>query len=284
MAAAHTEARRVPFVLRPRVRRRVGLAMQFIAVVGVVGAVAGTIAAWRLAGRVDGTVGESLELTGEALLTLDRTITVAEDALADVDDTLTVAETTLDGVADSIDDSTAILESVAELSTSVAPSVEAAATTLDEVAAVGRTIDGVLAQLDSLPFGPSYDPEVPLGEQLDQLGRDIAPIGRSLRDAGRDVEAFGEATGRLDDDLAELADAIGAVNQDLRRSEQLLREYEATTARAVELIDAASNDLDDDVTSTRLLIVVIGVAVALGQIVPFWVGKELALSAGDAST
>lgn len=257
--------------------------MQSVAYVGLVASLVGTIAAWRLIGRFESTVDETLGVTSESLVTLEQTITVAEAVVASVDDALVAAETSLTSLTASVGSTGAVLEEIEGLATTVAPSIDRAVTTLDDVADVGRTIDNVLGQLDRIPFGPDYSPPEPLGEQLDQLGRDLEPVATALGDSSSSLSDLRTSTDRLETSVRAFADAISKVNSDLDESEAILQQYRATAERAQILTAGVQADLDTDVRVTRILAVIVGLAVAVGQIVPFWVGKEL-VAAAESTT
>ncbi len=273
---------RPPLVRRPSARRRAGLLMQAVAYVGLVATIVGTVAAWRLIGSFERTVGDSLDLTAETLVTLDESLTVAEDVTASVDDALASAEETLRAVVVSVEGSSAVVGRVDDLLGVAAPSVRSAVATLENVARVGATIDDVLSQLNDIPFGPDYRPPVPLGEQFDQLSRDLAPVADALEQGDGDLSLFADSSDELATRVGALADAVGQVNRDLDQSEALLEAYRARADRAVTITGRADDDLDRDVTTTRILLVIVGLAVAVGQLVPFWVGKELVERAREA--
>ncbi len=272
---ALASARRDPLVRRPAATRRAGLVMQGVAYVGLVATIVGVIAGWRLIGSFERTVGDSLDLTAESLVTLDESLTVAENVTASVDEALASAEESLRAVVVSVERSSAVVGRVDGLVGVVAPSLRSTVTTLENMARVGATIDDVLTQLSEIPFGPDYRPPLPLGDQLDQLSRDLAPVAEALESTEGDLSLFADSTDDLAMRVGELADAVGQVNRDLDQSEALLEAYRERASRAVTITDRADTDLDRDATTSRILLVIVGVAVAVGQVVPFWVGKEL---------
>lgn len=258
-----------------RTRHRSGRFMQAIGVAGVVTAILGSIVGWQLVGQVDTTVQGSLELTSETLTTLEDTIVVAADVIESVDQSLAITEETLNDVESSFGQAELVVAEVDVVLESVAGNVDTASTTVDDLAVVGRTIDNVLAQLSSVPFGPEYDPSIPLGDQLQLLADELAPISESLDSTSAELDEFVVRTQDLESDIAALADAVGEINTDLDASEALLDSYLQTARGARDLSDETRADLEGDVRNTRLLIILGGLMFALGQIVPFWVGTEL---------
>ena len=73
----------------------------------------------------------------------------------------------------------------------------------------------------------------------------------------------------LEDDLAEL-------DESLERSTELLDQYRADTETALVLAQESLNDLDRNILLSRILIVILAVTIAIGQIAPFHIGQQLA--------
>jgi hypothetical protein len=78
--------------------------------------------------------------------------------------------------------------------------------------------------------------------------------------------------------LDELGQDLDGIDRSLDESRRLIERYRLSTAEAAALTTTTQEDLDRDVWLSRLLIVVLGVAIAVGQIAPFHIGRELARS------
>ena len=78
----------------------------------------------------------------------------------------------------------------------------------------------------------------------------------------------------LDEDLVEL-------DESLARSARLLDSYRADAAEALELAEESVADLNRDVAVLRFLTVVLALAIAVGQIAPFHIGRQLARGEPD---
>lgn len=256
-------------------RRRAGAVMQAVAVVGLLASIAGIVAGWRLLGRFESTVDESLLVTEETLVTLDRSITVAEEVVASVEESLSAAEEVLSSLSVGVAASADVVAEVRAIAETAGPSLDSAVTTLEDLARVGDSVDDVLRQLSSLPFGPDYDPRAPLGEQFARLAEDLAPVGEALGRGTDELASFGAAADDLDRRLRVFTTSVARVNERLAQSERLLAEYRTSAERALALTGGVRSDLGNDVTVSRVLLVIIGLAIAVGQVVPYWIGREL---------
>ena len=107
---------------------------------------------------------------------------------------------------------------------------------------------------------------------------------RSRRTCATLLESFSDSSDELSSDLAALVQNVAAVRTALGGSADVLEEYRAAAADARDLASRTRSDLDGDLLRTRVLIVILGVTVAVGQIVPFWVGRELLLEPAPSSS
>jgi hypothetical protein len=256
-------------------RRMAGRVMVGVAVVGVVVSLVGTIVAWQFVGQLSRSSDRSLALGEDALVTLDATLDVAEEVIGAVDDGLEGVVSTLDVVADVVSDTATVSESTAALAGEIAPSIEGIDDALRSLESVTGSIDSVLRQLSSIPFGPRYDPETSFDAAVARLRADLVPIADSLEGAAAELGEFAEGSDALTAELAALAGDVEEVRRQLAGSEALLDAYRVTTGDALDLAGTTRDDLGTDLARTRLLIVLLGLTFAVGQIVPAWVGREL---------
>jgi hypothetical protein len=86
-----------------------------IAVLGLVVSLVGTVVGWQLVGDLDRGVGQSLELTGEVLVTVDESFTIAEDALEILTAGVDEAESAVRSLSRSLEEGEDALASVTAL-------------------------------------------------------------------------------------------------------------------------------------------------------------------------
>lgn len=259
-------------------RHTAGRVMIAVAVFGVVVALVGTVVAWQFVGQLSRSADRSLVIGEDALVTLDATLDVAEDVLGSVDEGLGGVVSTLTVVGDVVDDTSAVSTATVELAGEIAPSIDRIDDALASLQSVTSTIDTVLRQLSQVPFGPSYDPETSFDQAIADVRADLTPIGDSLRDAADELGTFSDGSGELTAELSALAADVEEVRRSLAGSESLLESYRTTSSEALLLAQETRSDLDADLGRTRLLIVLLGLALAAGQIVPAWIGRELTLA------
>jgi methyl-accepting chemotaxis protein len=252
-----------------------------VAAAGVVVALVGTVAAWRLVGQIDDSATDGVAATLRTLDTVDGTIDLAERLVDGIDDTLEQVETGLDDVAMLAENSNVLVADVADLADQVAPGLRRATGTLRTLEGVGGTVDGFLGGVSRLPLAPEYDPRSGLGPTIGALADDLEPLATSFEETATSLRAVSEDSGRLQADLDALARSVATVSEQLDGSAALIVQYRSGTDEARRIALDARDDLAADRTLTRLLIVLGGLTFAAGQLVPFWVGRELVLEAGE---
>ncbi len=140
---------------------------------------------------------------------------------------------------------------------------------------LGRTIDDVLRGVASIPFAPDYDPAVPLDEAVAGVREGLAPLAGDVRGIADELDELAMGSGDLQSQLTELAADVSSTRLALSGSSALLDQYRASASDALAVARASREDLDADRMRSRIVAVVLGLTIALGQVVPAWVGREL---------
>lgn len=258
--------------------RRAGRAMLAVSGVGVFVGLVATILGWVVVGNIIDSTSRTIGVSVDSLDAVDDTITLAAGVLDSTIATVDTVESTLDTLADSVDQGTDVVDSVTELSAAAGPALVEAEATLRELEQIGGTIDGILATLSNLPFGLDYDPDASFGSTMGDLADDIAPLTGAFGTTSENLDSFAGSSSELRADIEELAESVGDINDQLADSPDLVDQYRTNVATARGVALATQSDLDSTLTYTRLLIILLGVTFAAGQLVPFWYGRELLLS------
>lgn len=249
--------------------------MVAVGVVGLVVAVVGTAVGWVLVGDLRDTVDESLAVTEEAVATVEDTIVVADQVVADVADGLRALDEVLAQLRLGVRDLQPVVGSVAELTVEVPEALVEFQATLDQVAGAAGGVESVLEGLSRVPFGPDYDPETTLADQLRQLSGDLDPVVSALADARPGVEGLEDRSAELRRELQVLGVEVQSLVRRLDRSAELVSRYREQAGRVEDIVVDSRDDLDARVALMRALVVIGGVAFAGGQLVPLWIGSQL---------
>jgi hypothetical protein len=242
-----------------------------IATVGVVVTLVATVVGLRLLGSLDRALSDSVGVAAEAIDALGATVELAGETTTRLTVTLRRTATTTRDLSAALSDAEGVLRATADISEDqVAGSVAGVEDALPALVQVAAVIDRTLSALSSIPFGPDYDPEEPLDAslrtiqaELDGLPEALREQAELIRDASRDLRTARVGTTAIADDLDGLVTT-------LERSTDLIAQYEATAGEARGLV--AAEDLSGQLVAARVLLLILGVTVALGQLLPLGAG------------
>jgi methyl-accepting chemotaxis protein len=266
----------------PRDTRRAGQLMIGLGVVGALVALFGMVVGWMFVGQLATASDDTLEVTLQSLDAIEDTLDLADDVLVSSVDGIDALAGALTAVSGSFDAGTAAIDDIAGLADTIGPSLGDAADTVRTLERIGGDIDAVLAALSNIPFGPDYEPTAGLGDTFGQLADTLEALPDQLASTSSNLTEFTGSAGDLQQQLDGLASSVTAISDDLADTPALIDQYRQSVADARALAVDANDDLDTGVVLMRILLVVGGLTLLLGQVVPLWLGRSL-LDAADAA-
>lgn len=259
---------------RPRVTREVaGRVLIGIGVVGIVVSLLTIVVGLRFLGHLDRALEDSVGVAAQTVDALGSTVEVAGDTLTRITVILDGTATTTRDLGAAVQDTEAVLRATADLSEQqIAGSLDAVDDALPALIQVAAVIDRTLSALSAIPFGPEYDPAEPFDDSLRAIQQEFDGLPDALReqaalirDGSRDLRSVRVGTNVIADDL----DALHAT---LRTSADLVDEYAAAAASARELVTGERDGIGRQLALARGLLVVLGLTLAAGQVLPVGVG------------
>jgi septal ring factor EnvC (AmiA/AmiB activator) len=257
-------------------RRRVGRAVTVAAVIAAVTCVVGAVVAWRLLGDLETRSSASLDVIERTLTNVDESLAIAQDVTTTVGNSLDTLTDSLATLSTGIGDGAAALDSVADLTEDIPPALDRLDTTLIDLGDAAAVVDSALEALDGLPIGPDFDANAGLAASVDGVRDDLRPIAKDLRGSTTSIRDLSGSSDDLVAQLAALDDDLADLDDSLERSTRLLDSYRADAAEAVALAQGGRDNLDRDIALSRALAVLLAAAIAVGQIAPFHIGRQLA--------
>jgi methyl-accepting chemotaxis protein len=214
-------------------------------------------------------------VTLQSLDAIDATIDLADGVLVSTTDGIAALAGTLTAVSGSFDAGTQAIDDIAGLADTIGPSLGDAATTVRSLERIGGNIDSVLSALSSLPLTPAYDSSNGLGVTFGELAGTLEDLPGQLSSTAASLTEFTGSADEVQQQLDDLAVSVQTISDDLGDTGTLVDQYRASVADARVLALATNNDLDNGVILMRILLIVGGVTLLLGQIVPLWLGRSL---------
>ncbi len=247
-----------------------------IGVLGVLGGIAGIVLGQLLLTSADQALSRSLVLTGETLDALQDAIVVAERTVNLVEEGLAQAETTTEDLAGTVADGADLLRSTADLTEDrLAGSLEAFESSLPGLIQVAGVIDTTLGALSSIPFGPTYDPDQPFDESLRELQESLAGVPDDLRAQAQLLRESGDNLDEVGEGTSAIAEDVGEIRSGLSDALDVLAESTTTAESAAELVGDTQLDLQVQMGFARALVILLGLATVLAQLVPLALGWTL---------
>jgi hypothetical protein len=255
--------------------RRVGRAMQIIAIAGVLIAIIGSVVGWQTLGAIDDGIDSSLTIAAETVDTLLDTIDVADTVLASVQSGLTTLSTTLTTLSSAMTSTSGVASSVSTLVTTLDGAFTGIDAALAQVENLGATIDSVLTALSRLPLAPTYDPEVTFEQAIANVRATLAPVAQSIDTMATSLGDLSGTLTTLSGNLTSLVTDVDATAAGLASADQLLDQYRQSALDAQELVQSSQSGLGTILWWARAVTVLAGLLVAAAQLVPWWLGGRL---------
>ena len=246
-----------------------------VGVAGALIAVFGMVVGWIFVGQLASASDNSLEVTLQTLDAVDDTIDLADEVLVATSDGVAALASTLTAVSASFDTGTQAIDDIAGLAETLGPSLEDASGTVRTLEKIGGDIDALLVALSSLPVGPDYNPQAGLGDTLGTLADTLEQLPGQLDATATSLTEFTGTAGELQQQLDDLATSVQVISDNLSDTGSIVDQYRASVANARALALGANDDLSTGVVLMRILLIVGGITLLLGQVVPLWLGRSL---------
>lgn len=261
-SVAHTSA-----TTHNLVSNRLGRTMGVIGLVGLVAAAVLVALGLRMVDRTGATLARSLELTADAVTTVEETISVADESISVAASGLVTITDAVAGAEQSLNGAGVLLgETGVALADDIPAGIDAIRQTMPALIQSAQVLEDALGALSFL--GIDFAPATPPADSLRRVESDLGAISDRLRDASSDLEDLGSGLAGLGAGAADLATELDRLQTTLQRADALLSGYASTTGRTAALVEQTSTELELQRSEGRLVVILLGVVIALGQAVP----------------
>ncbi len=257
-------------------RRSAGTIMVVIAYVGVVSALVGAVVGWQFLGELSDANTQGLELAEESLTAADASLVVADDIIDAVDDSLGALSSTISAVGDGIADDDGCRRVDGRTRRLAARHARPGRQRpgLDRDASRARSTTRCRS-CRGFRWHPTTTPPSPSATRSVDLRADLAPLADDVRAVSDDLDTFSTSGDDLETQLADLAASVAEVQTAVGGTTDVIAAARTSTDDALALAQTTLSDIGSQLALTRLLLVIVAIAIAVGQIVPYWVGREL---------
>lgn len=245
-----------------------------IAAMGVVVGLVLGVTAWVFLTALDENLDQSLAIGESASGSALETIDVAETLIDSLDQGLVTVGATLEAVGSTLDDTAGIAGTTASLTATLPESFDDIDAALATVETLSVAIDAALGGLSRVPFGPDYDPDLPLDEAVGNLRAAFEPIGADLRSISTELEAFAEGSDDVGVQIAAVRTDLRETRSALEASAGLLDEYRATAEEAGRLAASSRDDTARGFALAKLGVILLAAFVIVAQYIPWWLAAN----------
>ncbi len=244
--------------------RHLGSALVGVGIFGLVAAATILVVGWTLVGTATENFAAVLVLTDETLGSAEATLAVAEAVLDSAEEGLQTAAALAGDASETLTRVAAVTETVDELVTEQVPdAIESVRSALRPLASTAAVVDGVMRALTLV--GVDYDPQVPLGEAIEGLERELADIAPLLRSQSEPLAALGQDLGSFAGQADSVASQLEALTESIDETRVLIAAYDESLAEAQELVEEAAADLTSQRRLARAAVVALALALAASQ-------------------
>ncbi len=262
-------------------RRRLGRAVSTAAIVAAVTCLIGGFVAWHLLGNLRDRSAASLQLLQRTLVNVDESLAIAQDVTGAIGNSLDTVRSSLATLSTGVANSQAALDAVASLTEDVPPALDQVDRALSDVHNAATVVDNALAAIDRLPLAPELTADANLAPAIDNVRNDLRPIATDLRASTTTMRNLSASSDELVAQLQSLSTDLDELDTSLGRSTRLVQRYRTDAHEAISLAQHSLDDLDRDIGMARILAIILAGAIAVGQIAPFHIGRQLAATPTD---
>ncbi|HEX6947701.1 MAG TPA: hypothetical protein VF246_10165 [Acidimicrobiia bacterium] len=234
--------------------------------VGLVGSAVLAVVAFLMVTDVYGRLRQSLDITAEAVQTVDTTLEVASDALLTLGRTVDTVRTATEQAAESSElVERSVSEAAAVVGTDLPETIDAMRETMPALIEASTVIDSTLRGLSF--FGVPYDPEVPLGEGFRRLDEELAPLSDTLRANGAVMEGLVPSVGGFQAQTELLVVQVEEIGEAVDEASEVIDSYQTQADAFDDAIQSARDSTTRGSLWMRALVVLaglIGMAMSAG--------------------
>lgn len=271
-------------------KRIVGVILIVIGLMGIGVSIAGV----QIGGQVVTQIGDGIDNTLALLLgTMENThetLAVTRSTIQTSADTLATVQTLTTNLAITVEDTEPLLVRTNEMLTNEVPtSLDGVQETIPTLVAVASSIDDTLTTLNNFRIdesilgfsfnynlGINYAPDQQFDEAIIQIGESLDGIPSALRAMEGDMDIAINNMATIQSDLDVLSTDLVQIEAEIRAFLPMIDEYMRLTLEINDNIRQTRATLDSQMETMNSLILFAMVWLALFQLLPLYVGLELA--------
>ena len=271
-------------------KRIIGVILIIIGVMGIGVSIAGVQIGGQIVDKIGNGIDNSLGLLLDTMDNTHETLAVTRSTIESSAETLGTVQTLTTNLGKTVEDTEPLLIHTNEMLTNEIPtSLDGVQETIPTLVAVAGSIDDTLTTLNSFridesilgfdfnySLGIDYAPDQQFDEAIIQIGDSLADIPDSLRGMEGDINNAIDNMGTIQSDLDQLTTDLTEMETQINAFLPMIDEYMRLTVEIGDNIRETRTTLDSQMKTMNDLILFGMVWLALFQLLPLYVGFELA--------
>jgi methyl-accepting chemotaxis protein len=255
----------VTVILPTAAPHRLAPAIRKLGVAGLVGSVLLTVLGLWIVGDLYGRLRQSLDVTADAVRTVDATLDVAAGSLTALGGAVeTVRAATEQAAASSVLVEQSVAEAASVIGEDLPEAVDAMRETMPALIEASGVIDTTLRGLAL--FGVPYSPDMPLGEGFRRLDEELAPLSETLKENGEVIESLVPTVTGFREQTALLGAQVDQIGAAVTEAAEMISDYQD---RAAEFDAAIASTRDSITRGSWLMRALVLVAGAVGAAISY---------------
>jgi uncharacterized phage infection (PIP) family protein YhgE len=230
------------------------------------------------------------------LETVEETFTLTKGIVDEVGKGLSTVAVIAEGAAETVDSTRPMLTELTQIvSRDVPSSLEAIESALPAMSRAAGLIEDTLTTLSELSIeqrilgipirfdlGLDYSPDARMDQSIAELGASLKGVPERLRGLEEDIALADDSLQAISSDVAAVSSDLQAIDRRIAEVQPLLDEYVRMVNDAQHLIQRTQGSLGTILDVLELGLILIMVWLALSQLVPLYLGWELATGRREA--
>ena len=271
-------------------KRIIGVIMIIIGVMGIGVSIAGVQIGGQVVDQIGNGIDDSLELLLQTMENTSETLATTRSTIESSAETLETVQMLTTDLAKTVEDTEPLLvHTNAMLTDEIPTSLDGVQETIPTLIAVADSIDDTLTTLNSFridesflgfdfnySLGIDYAPDQPFDTAIAQIGDSLADIPDSLRGMEEDMNNAIDNMDTIQTDLELLTADLEQMQTEINAFLPMIDEYTRLTTEISDNIRQTRSTLDAQMETINNLILYSMIWLALFQLLPLYVGFELA--------
>lgn len=257
--------------------------LYFGAVIGLLLSLSMIVLVFPARAKIAVALGDTLDLTHNALITTSDILDVVDDTLGEVDSSFSLLVESTRSTSESLKGTSELTTSIAGLvGSSLSKVIGETQESLEAASKTARLIDDALTIITAVPlFRTRYEPENSLESTIAGISTSLDPMESALGNIQEDLDRTAGDLGGIRTSLSGLADSLEKISDSIDDAQTATDEYRKTVDQLIEKVEYTQKHYKTWLTILAILVIAFFLWMAAAQVGimlqarAMWTGKPI---------